>query len=206
MIKRYTFFCEGQKTLEFDDSKTIKELIEYAFNVFEYYEPAGMKLVTLFQCHHSQSNAGWFTTDTSRTCSEEIENCDELCFAYHLPGVFYFAEGGWGHHMIELGNHPLIPNPVAIRIRFEDFDNTVVINSKYSFYNIIRFLIETHYISDCQRVFVNPVGIPNKPYYIRLDDNMLQLNLKDFLEKIEILNDQYYPNHGFIYYEVFEIR
>ena len=205
MIRRYTFLADGQKTLEFDDSKTIKELIEYAFNVFEYYEPAGMGLVTLFQCHHSQSNAGWFTTDTSRICADEIETCDDLCFAYQLPGVFYFAEGGWGHHMIELGNHPLIPNPVAIKIRFEDFDNTIVINSKYSFYDIISFLTDTHYISGCSRVLVKPVGIPNGPYSIRFDDNTLQLNLKDFLEEIEKRNKQYYPNNIFFFHEVFEI-
>lgn len=206
MIRRYTFFVDGQKTLEFDDSKTVKELIEYAFNVFEYYEPAGIGLVTLFQCHHSKSYTGWFTRDTNSICADEIENPDELCFAYQLPDVFYFAEGGWGHHMIELGNHPPIPNPVAIKIRFEDFANTVVINSQYSFYDIISFLTNTHYISNCRRVLVNPVGIPNGPYSIRLDDDILQLNLKDFLDEIEMLNNQYYPNHGFIYYEEFEIR
>ena len=205
MIRRYTFFAEGQKTMEFDDSKSIRELIKYAFSVFGYYEPAGMELVTLFQCHHSHSNEGWFTTDTTHICSEEIENCDELCFAYQMPGVFYFAEGGWGHHMTELGNHPTIPNPVALKIRFEDFDNTVVINGKYRFSDIIRFLTDTGYVADCHGVLVNPVGISDAPYFIPLDDNLLHLDLKAFSERIKILNGRYYPNHGFIYHEVFEI-
>ncbi len=55
-------------------------------------------------------------------------------------------------------------------------------------------------------MLVNPVGIPDGPYSISLDDNILQLNLKDFLAKIEILNNHIYPNHGFIYHEIFEIH
>lgn len=204
MIQKYKF--EGENDfIEFDDSKSVKELINYAFDKFDYFEPAGIEIVTLFQCHHPNSSTGWFTTDTSKKCSEEIINREGLCFAYYMPNVFYFAEGGWGHHMIELGNHPIIPNPVAIILRFEDFNNTVVINSKYCFYDIIRLLTDTHYVSDCHGVLVNPVGIPDGPYSIRLDSNLLQLNLKDFLKKIDTLNDQYYPNHGFIYHEVFEI-
>ena len=49
---------------------------------FDYYEPAGMELVTIFQSHNSKTNVGWFTTDTSRSCEEEIEDTDWLCFAY----------------------------------------------------------------------------------------------------------------------------
>ena len=206
MVREYTFFADGQRTLAFDDSKTIRELIEYAFDEFEYYEPAGMELVTLFQCHHSQSDTGWFTTDTTRICSEEIENRDELCFAYQMPGVFYFAEGGWGHHMTGLGNHPLIPDPVALKIRFEDFDNTVVINGKYSFSDIIRYLEKTDYIADFSQLLIKPVGITNGPYSIYPSDSLLRLNLVDFLAKIKELNDKRFPNHGFIYHEIFEIR
>lgn len=204
MLKKYYFFGSG--TVEFEDSKTVKELIQYAFEQFGYYEPAGMEIVTLFQCHHSQSNCGWFTRDTDRTCAEEIENCDELCFAYQMPGVFYFAEGGWGHHMPELGNHPIIPDPVELRIRFEDFDNTVVINGKYCFNDIIKYLKATQYITDHPMLLVNPVGIPDDPYYIGCSDALMQLNLADFLDRIEEYNDKRYPNHDRIYYEIFEIR
>lgn len=126
MIQKYSFFNED--IIEFDDTRSVKELIQYAFEQFDYYEPAGMEIVTLFQCHHPQSDTGWFTIDTNRKCSDEIIDRNNLCFAYYMPNVFYFAEGGWGHHMIELGNHPNIPRPVALKIRFEDFDNTVIIN------------------------------------------------------------------------------
>ena len=64
MIKTYKFF--GESPLEFEDSKTVKELVEYAFDKFNYYEPFGMDTVTIFQCHHPKSNKGWFTTDTKK--------------------------------------------------------------------------------------------------------------------------------------------
>ena len=70
-----------QEPLFFDDTKSIKELIHYAFNEFE---------------PQSRTSTGWFTTDTSRLCVDEIEDAKILCFAYHMPNVFYFAEGGWG--------------------------------------------------------------------------------------------------------------
>lgn len=203
MIRSYSFFDGG--TLEFEDSKTVKELIQYAFERFGYYEPAGMEIVTLFQCHHSQSYTGWFTTDTNRICAEEIENRDELCFGYQMPDVFYFAEGGWGHHMVKLGNHPIIPDPVALKIRFEDFDNTVVINGKYCFSDIIKYLKDSHYISGFSRLLVNPAGIPDGPYSIYPSDNIMQLKLVDFIDRIEKYNEKYYPNHDRIYYEIFEI-
>ena len=69
MIQKYKF--EGENDfIEFDDSKSVKELINYAFDKFDYFEPAGIELVTLFQCHHPNSSTGWFTTDTSKKCSE----------------------------------------------------------------------------------------------------------------------------------------
>ena len=73
MIKTYRFICDSI-SFSFDDTKTVRELIDCAFEQFDYYEPAGMDLVTIFQCHHSKSNNGWFTRDTSRICAEEIEN------------------------------------------------------------------------------------------------------------------------------------
>ena len=52
-------FCEtyhflGEHSLEFEDSKTVKELIEYAFENFDYYEPFGMDYVTVFQMSSSR--------------------------------------------------------------------------------------------------------------------------------------------------------
>ncbi len=57
-----------------------------------------------------------------------------------MPDIFFYAEGGWGHHMTSLGNCPVIPNAVSIHIRFEDFDNTVVINGAYTLREVISFI------------------------------------------------------------------
>ena len=205
MIKTYRFICDSI-SFSFDDTKTVRELIDCAFEQFDYYEPAGMDLVTIFQCHHSKSNNGWFTRDTSRICAEEIENPDELCFAYQKSDVFYFAEGGWGHHMTDLGNHPIIPNPVALKLRFEDFDNTVVINGKYTFSDIIGYLKETEYIpGNSSRLLVHPIGIPGGLLCISFYDTIMKLPLKEFEAAIKNEIDEAYPDHGFIYHRVFEI-
>ena len=189
MIQKY-MFCDGG-TLEFDDSKSVKELIEYAFDTFGYYEPMGMDIVTLFQAHHPNTNTGWFTTDTTLRCADEIKNRDWLCFAYHLPNVFYFAEGGWGHHMKELGNRPSIDNEVSLTIRFDDFKNTVIVNGKYTFNDIINLLKRTEYISDdCRCVEVIPVGCARKAYALSFEDPIMKVHLSKFEKILEQYNSE----------------
>jgi len=206
MKQTYTFFDGG--TIEFDDTKSVKELIEYAFDEFGYYEPMGMEVVTIYQAHHPDTIEGWFTTDVSLTCAEEIKRPDMLCFAYYLPKKFYFAEGGWGHHMPSLGNHPKIPKAVSLHIRFDDFDNTVVINGRYSFKDIINKLIETGYLDDsCKAIEVIPVGCPLKSYSIPFSDPIIRKPLTDFerileryhSEKIALAPDEH------IYYAILRI-
>lgn len=41
MLQKYTFF---------DDERSVAELIGFAFDEFDYYEP-GLEIITLFQCH-----------------------------------------------------------------------------------------------------------------------------------------------------------
>ena len=48
MIQKYKF-CNNEDFVYFDDEKTVKELLCYAFDSFGYYEPFGMEIVTLFQ-------------------------------------------------------------------------------------------------------------------------------------------------------------
>ena len=186
MKQKFIFFDGGE--IEFDDRKSVKELIAYAFESFDYFEPMGMDIVTLFQAHHPDTNMGWFTTDVTLSCAEEIKNPKALCFAYHLPNVFYFAEGGWGHHMTELGNHPTIDNAVALKIRFDDFRNTVVINGMYTFNDIVNVLKRTAYLSnDCNYVEVIPVGCGTKSYLIPFSDPIMKARLMDF----ETILDKY---------------
>lgn len=105
-----------------------------------------MNIVTLFQPHHSQSTAGLFTKDTTKKCADEIENKNDLCFAYYKPNAFYFAEGGWGDHMPGLGNHPDLDQPVLLCLKFDEFENSVVVNGNYCFRDVVRYLKTTGYI------------------------------------------------------------
>ena len=169
-----------EEPITFDDTRSVKELIRYAFDRFDYHEPAGMDIVTVFQ-PHARTDTGWFTTDTSRSCKEEIENAEGLCFAYHMPNAFYFAEGGWGRHMPQLGNHPKIADPVILHLRFDEFDNAVVINGKYTFRQIVRFLKKTGYLDDgassLQVCAFNPY---QEPYSISFHSESMRLPLTEF--------------------------
>lgn len=180
MIQKYTFFDGG--TIEFDDSKTVKELIEYAFKIFNYYEPMGMDIVTLFQARHPNTNNGWFTTDITRRCCDEILSRDCLCFAYYMPGVFCFAEGGWGQN---LGNCPEIPNAIALELRFRDFSNLITINADYTFSDIVHKLQKCEYVSaDCRFVRVIPIGV-GRSYLIDLADPIINSPLSALVKDIK---------------------
>lgn len=208
MIKNYTFFDGG--TISFNDEKKVKELIRYAFDEFDYYEPIGIEYVTIFQCHHSKTNTGWFTKDTNNSCCDEIENPDELCFAYYVPEVFYFAEGGWGHHMRELGNHPEIPNPVDIKLRFTDFNNTVIINGKYCLNDIVQLLKDSEYISDeCRMIRIIAIyGDLSfhhvNSYVIRLSDPIMNVKLSNLDNEINKYHKRYLESTDHIYHYIIE--
>lgn len=181
MIKTYKFF--GESPLEFEDSKTVKELVEYAFEQFDYYEPFGMDSVTVFQCHYPRSNYGWFTRDTAKRCVDEVYNNDELCFAYHIPGLLYYAEGGWGHHMDELGNHPVFEKPVSLKLKFEDFNNTVVFEGTHSFREILNLLKNTGYVEkSISQIKVNVLAYPKSNYsqFIELSNPILNVPMTEF--------------------------
>ena len=183
MIKEYHFV--GEEPIKFDDSKTVKELVEYAFDEFGYYEPFGMDTVTVFQCHHSKSNKGWFTLDPLRSCKNEIANRDELCFAYYIPGVLYYAEGGWEHHMSSLGNHPEFSYPISLKLKFEEFDHTVVFEGTHSFREILDILEKVGYIKKpILRITVQVLAYPKANYvkFIESDNPVLDAPIID-LEK-----------------------
>lgn len=205
MKQIYTFFDGGP--VEFDDAKTVRELIAYAFDRFGFYEPLGMETVTLFQAHHPDTDDGWFTTDTARTCAEEIKNPHELCFAYHLPGVLYYAEGGWGHHMASLGNHPHIPDAVSLNLRFEEFDHMLVLNGQLCLRDIIRLFQQAGYIGTASAIRVIPVGCADQAYTLPLSDPIVHSPMAEFHKTLQ----QYHKTHirlglgDFISHEILHI-
>lgn len=182
-MRQYTFFDGG--AVEFDEKKSVRELIEYAFDSFDYYEPLGIDAVTVFQPNCSKTSTGWFTTDVTLSCEEEIGDSSNLCFAYHIPNVFYFAEGGWDSHMLDLGNHPKIDNAIDIDIRLDGKENTVVINGSYSFNDIVKKLKSVDYISSK----LNHVNVFYKGSNLQFDkiyfsDELLDLPLTKLKEII----------------------
>lgn len=185
MKQMYTF--SGEESIEFDDTRSVRELINYAFSKYDYYEPLGMDIVTIFQAHHPASNTGWFTIDVDKCCANEIINRNELCFAYYMPNVFYFAEGGWGHHMLELGNHPTIPNQIALKIELNGERNTIVINGNITCHSIINKLIDVGYIENSiTKINILEIAYPFRRNFreIFLSDAILDVPLTEFVKTL----------------------
>lgn len=181
MIQKYNF-CNNEDFVYFDDERTVKELLRNALDTFGYYEPFGLETVTLFQVHHPGSNYGWFTTDVSKHCKEEIVGDKYwLCFAYSMPNIFYYAEGGWGHHMAELGNHPNIDNPIMIHMRFEEFNHTVVFNGNLSFDYVIDLFQSVEYIpGNASCLKINAINPYFPPYEVKFTDELMKIPLIEF--------------------------
>lgn len=139
----------------FDDQKSVKELLEYALDRSDYYEPAGTDILTVYDASKYH-----VVTDTSIACCEAFSPKDSLghgrnglCLAYYLPNCFFYAEGGWGHHMKEMNLAKKIPDPVAISFQFNDFKNTVVVNGNLSIEQIYDYLTKTTYLEKPQTTF-----------------------------------------------------
>lgn len=180
MIQTYQFW--GEMPLEFDDSKTVRELIRYAFEQLDYYEPFGMDAVTIYQ-----TGTPHFILDTNRKCHEEIADPNGLCFAYHIPGFLYYAEGGWGHHMPELANHPVFQQPVPLKLKFEDFHHTVVFEGTHSFREVLDLLKQVGCISDpVERIEIQVLAYPDPNYTRSIDcrDPILDAPLTEFYKAL----------------------
>ena len=146
MIRTYSFF--DMETVQFDDELPVKDLMKHIFDESDYYEPAGMDIATALDAHYAH-----IVTDTSKKCKDELLSERDFCVAYYVPDKFYFAEGGWGHHMREMDAINNISNPVDVQFRFKDFKHTVVLNGKITLKEIYAFLVKSTYIDKQQQLF-----------------------------------------------------
>ena len=86
-----TFTFSGEGPLSFDNTKSVKELIQYAFDVFGYEEPAGMEIVTLFQ-PGARTYTGWL--------------CGRSLFCIPYAGCVLFCRGRMGASHAAPGKPP----------------------------------------------------------------------------------------------------
>lgn len=166
MDKIYKVF--GMEPIVFDDRKPVKELIKFVFDQGDYYEPAGMNIVTFYD-----ASSYHVITDTAMPCYKAFSSQNNmghgsngLCLAYYLPNRFFYAEGGWGKHMIEMDVVENISDPVAVEFRFTDFKNTVVLNGNLTIRQIYNYLLKTTYIEESETIFKfyqkDGYGLPNR--------------------------------------------
>lgn len=50
--------------------------------------------------------------------------------------------------MPELSNHPVFKHPVSLKVKFEDFDHTVVFEGTHSFREVLKLLKRVGYIDE----------------------------------------------------------
>ena len=87
--------------------------------------------------------------------------------------------------MSALGNHPRIDNPVSLHIRFDGFNHTVVINGKYTFADIIRFLKRTEYLTKkATTLWIRPINPYSDAYPIFFSSDLMSLPLTEFEKKL----------------------
>jgi hypothetical protein len=84
--------------------------------------------------------------------------------------------------MKELGNHPILENPISLNLRFEGFNNTVVIAGKYTFWDIIGLLKKHEYIPEnASHLLIHQINPYKPPYIINFKDKIIKLKLSDFI-------------------------
>ena len=179
MLNKYLFHIDGDDVvMETDDSISVKELIEILMERTDCYEPLGIDCVRIFEGYSEKSLSGWYIDDISQTCDKAIDNPNDLYLAYHMPDIFFYAEGGWGHHMAKLGNSPVIPNAVSLHIRFEEFDNTVVVNGAYSLREMISFIEKSGYLdSRIEGIIIHTINPYVSSKYFLIGDPTLDVGI-----------------------------
>lgn len=176
--------------METDDSISVKELIEILMDRIDCYEPLGIDRVRIFEGYSEKSLSGWYIDNILQTCDKAIDNPNDLYLAYHMPDMFFYAEGGWGHHMVNLGNSPVIPNAVSLHIRFEEFDNTVVVNGAYTLREMILFIEKSGYLdSRIEGIIIHKINPHASSKYILIGDSSLDLDIT--LERFHLMFQEY---------------
>ena len=110
-----------QGIIEVDEGKTVKDLsMQLVEEVGLWVDDARYATVYDPESEHVCS-------DPDQRISEAIKG-EDVCISYVIPGVFYFVEGGWGKKTLDMDCKGIIPDPVAIRVLFDGFDNVMVVN------------------------------------------------------------------------------
>ena len=173
-MQLYEIFDVGE--IEFDENKTIAELVETAFEEYGYWEPAGMDMVTVYDIKSYR-----MILDRNSTCLEAGIG-DWLCIAYYKPNMFYYVEGGWGHHMIQMNAVDMIESPVSFQLRFGEFVGSPVINGNITLTSMFNFLKEADYIDeDCNTLIVYEFDEYHSEKRINGTAKIRKLNIKDVL-------------------------
>ena len=172
MKRQYRFF--DMEAVAFDDEGTVSELIRHVLMQSDRDVPMGLDSVTVY-------DAGQYcvVTDTSQKCKNVLEPLGNngFCLAFCKQGKFFFAEGGWGHHMMELCPPQAVEDPVSVTLAFGNFKSSIVINQGVTLGEMFVFLRDMGYITpaECRFLVGERLCPPQKEYDARTRDGALSL-------------------------------
>ena len=95
--------------------------------------------------------------------------------------------------MTDLGNHPVIPDPISLKLKFDDFNNEVVINGNYTLGDVIGFLSKNDYISGACQIKVLGIGT-GKSYFMDADDPVVLKSIKTLKDSLNKAYEERFGN------------
>lgn len=155
MIKTYTFFNIRKKIeIDFDENRTVKELISAVYEKYGFEAKHGLDVVTIYDMKN-------YHVVTNRKNTLKKENVSSgLCFAYFKKGEFLYVEGGWGHHMIKMDAVSQIKEPFMFYMSFDKVlnDFAFVATKKMTIKMLYEALYKSEHIYTCSYIDIYNVN------------------------------------------------
>ncbi len=165
-MKSYEIFNMG--IVHTDLRATIKDLVVSAYKKYDRNNIINFDNITVYDIKNYK-----IILDNNMSCAR-AKLGDKLCIAYFVPNKFYYVEGGWGCHMIDMNAKKFIPHPITFGFKGSgiEFAGWPVINGNIRINEWIEFLLSIKLIkTPVTRFKVYPDFINEKSIYNEYDIN-----------------------------------
>ena len=153
-MKTFGFFnIRQQITIDFDENKSVAELVAAVCKKYPLLMPKDLGTVTVYDPSHYH-----VVTDLSASVKDENLS-GGLCFAYFVKNEFLYVEGSWGHHMIDMDAVKKIKKPFMFRLSLTQpiMHEYFVATKSYTVKKLYESLVENGYKKPCKHASVYEV-------------------------------------------------
>lgn len=163
-MKNYEIFNMG--VVHVDSKATVRDMVIAAYERYHRKNNMDFNNITIYD------EKGYkIVLDNSIRCSR-AKLGDRLCIAYYIPKKFYYVEGGWGCHMIDMNAKKHIPHPITfdLKVTGVNFVGWPVVNGNIRINEWIDFLASIKLIQfPISRFKVYPNYLNDKSTYSEYD-------------------------------------